>query len=176
MPLLHDGSDESRSKNIATLIEEGKPEKQAVAIAYSIQRRACSEEDPEEVGKDDTGPIEEENRLIRKNMQMPQAHGRHDFKPAKWTAGNGHPRCLVCGDEEPEGGVCMGIHGAIPTNGDSTAHLAKAEPSEAQKRAGYEFFAGSALPHHQHRRARIFEARDDSQDVLNFGSIADDAV
>src|SRR5574340_308258 len=136
MPLLHDGSDESRSKNIATLIEEGKPEKQAVAIAYSIQRRASSEDDPEEVGKADTGPIEEENRLIRKNMQMPQAHGRHDFKPAKWTAGNGHPRCIFCGDEEPEGGVCMGIHGAIPTNGDSTAHLAKAEPSEAQKRAG----------------------------------------
>lgn len=127
MPLLHDGSDESRDKNIATLIREKMPEKQAVAVAYSIQRRARDEYDQGEVSKADLGPMEEENRMIRRNMQKPEAHGRHAFRPAKWTAGNGHPRCLLCGDEEPAGGECMGIHGAIPTNNDSMAHFAKAD-------------------------------------------------
>ncbi len=49
MPLIHSGSDEARSRNIATEIEAGKPRAQAVAIAYSVQRRAKGE--PEEVGK-----------------------------------------------------------------------------------------------------------------------------
>lgn len=209
MPLLHDGSDESRDKNIATLRREGKEEKQAVAIAYSIQRRARGEADPEEVakgivttkgefaeehkrllrvlkspghkddlqearrqeaevqeelpgeaeeiiGKADVGPLEEENRQIQRNMKTPQAHGRHEFKAAKWTSGNGHPRCILCGDEEPQDGMCMGLHGAVPTNGDRMAHISKAdrgpqrmltehevrqrahekEPTDGQRRAG----------------------------------------
>jgi SAM-dependent methyltransferase len=30
----------------------------------------------------------------------------HKFKPAKYTHKNGHPRCLICGDEERIGGIC----------------------------------------------------------------------
>lgn len=40
MPLLKSGSEESLRENIARLIREGKPRDQAVAIAYSIKRRA----------------------------------------------------------------------------------------------------------------------------------------
>lgn len=32
----------------------------------------------------------------------------HKFKSAKWTHPNSHPRCSLCGDEEPIGGICAG--------------------------------------------------------------------
>lgn len=53
--------------------------------------------------------LEEENARIRENKKTPAAKTRHKFKPAKFTAGNGHPRCLLCGDEEPMGGICDGV-------------------------------------------------------------------
>lgn len=40
MPLRHDASNASRSRNIEMLIDDGYPRKQAVAIAYRIQRQA----------------------------------------------------------------------------------------------------------------------------------------
>ena len=41
MPLSKGCTMRSRSKNIATLIREGKPSAQAAAIAYSVQRKHC---------------------------------------------------------------------------------------------------------------------------------------
>jgi len=38
MPLMKSGSKKAFSKNIATEREAGKPEKQAVAIAYAMKR------------------------------------------------------------------------------------------------------------------------------------------
>lgn len=40
MPLVRSASDKARSKNIATEVRAGKPQKQAVAIGYSEQREA----------------------------------------------------------------------------------------------------------------------------------------
>ena len=40
MPLMHSGSDEARSANIAELIRSGRPKDQAAAIAYDVQRKA----------------------------------------------------------------------------------------------------------------------------------------
>jgi len=40
MPLVKSASKKALSQNIATEIRHGKPQKQAVAIAYSEQRRA----------------------------------------------------------------------------------------------------------------------------------------
>lgn len=40
MPLTHLKSKEAFSKNIRTEMDVGKPQKQAVAIAYSIKRKA----------------------------------------------------------------------------------------------------------------------------------------
>lgn len=42
MPLMKSSSKEAREKNIKTEIKAGKPPKQAVAIAYSVQRKAKS--------------------------------------------------------------------------------------------------------------------------------------
>ena len=49
---------------------------------------------------------DKETAVINENKKKPQAKKIHEFKSAKWTHPNGHPRCLVCGDEEPIGGVC----------------------------------------------------------------------
>lgn len=40
MPLKKSGSKEAFQKNVEKSIEDGKPKKQAVAIAYSVQRKA----------------------------------------------------------------------------------------------------------------------------------------
>jgi hypothetical protein len=47
-----------------------------------------------------------ETALIAENAKKPAAKRVHKFVPAKWTSKNGHPRCLVCGQEEPIGGIC----------------------------------------------------------------------
>jgi hypothetical protein len=44
----------------------------------------------------------------RKVAEVIGAEDPHRFKPARWTFPNGHPRCLICGDEEMEGGMCRG--------------------------------------------------------------------
>ena len=50
-----------------------------------------------------------ESARIRESKESAEARAPHAFRPAKWTAGNGHPRCLLCGDEEPTGGRCSGV-------------------------------------------------------------------
>lgn len=43
MPLINSGSNSARQENILREIHAGKPNKQAVAIGYAIQRRAKAE-------------------------------------------------------------------------------------------------------------------------------------
>lgn len=40
MPLIHSGSKKAIGENIAIERNHGKPEKQAIAIAYSVKRKA----------------------------------------------------------------------------------------------------------------------------------------
>jgi len=47
---------------------------------------------------------DEETERIKENRK--KAEWPHKFKPAKYTHPNGHPRCLICGDEEEIGGIC----------------------------------------------------------------------
>lgn len=46
MPLVKSPSEKARQENIRREIESGRPIKQAVAIGYSVQRRAGGDEDP----------------------------------------------------------------------------------------------------------------------------------
>ncbi len=40
MPLIKGYSDETFQKNVKKMVKEGKPQKQAVAIAYDVKRKA----------------------------------------------------------------------------------------------------------------------------------------
>lgn len=53
MPLINSPSNEAREKNIETEIAAGKDPKQAVAIGYSVQRRAGGGKDEFEVKSED---------------------------------------------------------------------------------------------------------------------------
>ena len=44
MPLIHSDSKKARQENIKTEIAAGRPIKQAVAIAYSVQRHAHADD------------------------------------------------------------------------------------------------------------------------------------
>ena len=50
--------------------------------------------------------IDAETARIKLSAEKPSSKKPHRFKPAKWTHPNGHPRCRICGDEEPVGGRC----------------------------------------------------------------------
>ncbi len=69
-----------------------------------------------------------ETRRIRENKEKPEARRRHKFKAAGFTHPNGHPRCLVCGDEERAGGYCNdpGVTASRPTALNEP--VGKAEP------------------------------------------------
>lgn len=48
--------------------------------------------------------FDRESEVIRENKK--KAVFPHKFKAASWTHPNGHPRCIMCGQEERTGGVC----------------------------------------------------------------------
>ena len=61
MPLIKSKSKSAFSKNIKTEIAAGKPQKQAVAIAYSVKRMAK---------KADGGDVTQDKKLIKKAFSM----------------------------------------------------------------------------------------------------------
>lgn len=86
---------------------------EAYAAAHEIARRSSpyltkSTFAPSmfEKAKKSNPDYDKETAAINKNKKKPEANKPHDFKRAKWTFPNGHPRCLICGDEEPIGGKC----------------------------------------------------------------------
>lgn len=76
-----------------------------LAEADALEERARSAE------------FERETERIKERAGTPEARARHRFRAAKWTHPNGHPRCLLCGQEERIGGIC---------NGEPTAAEARA--------------------------------------------------
>lgn len=65
MPLIKSTSDKAFSKNIKAEIKAGKPQKQAVAIAYSVKRKA-------EEGKKKGGDV---NLSVGRGEKMPVERG-----------------------------------------------------------------------------------------------------
>jgi 8-oxo-dGTP pyrophosphatase MutT (NUDIX family)/GNAT superfamily N-acetyltransferase len=60
------------------------------------------------VEKAEKTAAERESEKIRENRKSPEAQRPHDFKPARWTHPNGHPRCILCGSEERIDDRCKG--------------------------------------------------------------------
>ena len=86
--------DEFERKVLATLPRARKMGNKRGGLVKSVPSRVQQKE------------IDAETARINLNKQKPNAKKSHRFKPAKWTHPNGHPRCLICGSEEPVGGRC----------------------------------------------------------------------
>lgn len=72
MPLIKRKSEKAFEKNISTEVKAGKPVKQAVAIAYDVQRRAKRAK-----GGSMHDDVAEDKKLIKKALKMhdEQLHG-----------------------------------------------------------------------------------------------------
>jgi len=104
-----------RSPNQGTNINVGDPRQQD---ADKINRDSANNRDkmtgkpakgdkPDDIKKKKDNPeADAETEKIKLNKVKPENMARHKFKPAKWTHPNGHPRCLLCGNEERIGGYC----------------------------------------------------------------------
>jgi len=51
----------------------------------------------------------QETAQILENKKTSEAQKHHEYQKAHWTYPNGHPRCLLCGKEQPISGKCMGL-------------------------------------------------------------------
>ena len=71
MPLIKSKSKEAFSKNIKAEIKAGKPQKQAVAIAYSVKRSAK---------KADGGDVTQDKKLIKKAFSIHDKQQHEDKK------------------------------------------------------------------------------------------------
>lgn len=80
------------------LVLRARPETQKVEVreGRKVQKKLTATEQAD---------CDAESEKIKENKKTWEGK-LHKFKPAKWTHPNGHPRCLLCGDEEPIGGVC----------------------------------------------------------------------
>ena len=72
--------------------------------------------------------FEEESKIIAKNKKLPAAQKQHKFIEAQWTHKNGHPRCMLCGDEPriPRNGETPDAHGYGACDGlskDNSTHF-----------------------------------------------------
>lgn len=72
MPLIKRKSEKAFEKNISTEVKAGKPVKQAIAIAYDVQRRAKKAK-----GGSMHDDVAEDKKLIKKALKMhdEQLHG-----------------------------------------------------------------------------------------------------
>lgn len=79
-----------------------------VADAEAGQGTALSKTAPlsEKLSPAKQAEVDAESAKIKASAETPEAKARHAFKSAHWTHPNGHPRCRICGDEEPVGGYC----------------------------------------------------------------------
>jgi hypothetical protein len=78
-----------------------------------------------------TESVEWETAKINVSKKSAKAQARHKFKPAKWTHPNGHPRCLICGDEESIGGFCDPVKKSEPNDGQTSLPKVKM-PAQAK--------------------------------------------
>jgi len=71
----------------------------------------------------------------------------HKFKPAKWTHPNGHPRCILCGDEERTDGMCEGYKPSLRKSLLAKAPFVGTEPNYVLQD---EFRPAGRLPNEHH--------------------------
>lgn len=87
-------------KNTTSIRElESMVEETTGRIAKKKYPTRFAEAEPETAKGFSKITYEEESEIIKENKKKPEAHKKHKFVNAVWTHPNGHPRCLICGDE-----------------------------------------------------------------------------
>lgn len=105
-----------------------------------------------------------ETERINENKKLPANMRPHKFKAAQWTHPNGHPRCVLCGDEEPIGGICRPeVDLAEPDISDSQTMVAFQIPSDI---AGGLAVSGGVPADELHITLGYFGEIDDSADEI----------
>ena len=96
---------EARKKSKMNPVKIYTPEEIAkLTIPVQSKKLAASE-----LEKKSKISYEKETEQIKENKTKPEANRRHQFESAVWTHPNGHPRCVICGDEEPVSGMCEAV-------------------------------------------------------------------
>lgn len=90
------------------IIRMTKPIPSAVLEAAGMGMKKPKKMAASEMEKNESA--DKETQKIKENQQKPEAKKPHNFKAAEWTHPNGHPRCIICGDEERVGGMCEGLN------------------------------------------------------------------
>lgn len=99
-----------RDKRIRTYLFETEKWTMAEAKKWIAEQAFKKVKEKTDVHKDlspaKRKECDEETARIKENAERPEAKKPHQFKAAKFTHKNGHPRCLTCGDEQSIGEVC----------------------------------------------------------------------
>lgn len=98
MPLIHSKKPAAFSKNISTEVHAGKPQKQAVAIAYSIKRKAEKKKH-----YDDGGEVDDSDDQIQQDPEKVAA-AEDSMRKAFGYAKGGHVAGCDCAECMAEGG------------------------------------------------------------------------
>lgn len=103
---------------------------------------------PEKLNRSES--LEDENKKINESKKTLEAQYNHKFKAAKWTHPNGHPRCAICGCEQPNDVFCEGRLIRM-------AKLSKSEESDSPKQVDVAMGLG------KHRQLRHFLSQEPEQ-------------
>jgi len=110
---------------------------------------------------------EAESAQIKENQKTPEAQRPHKFQAAKWTHPNGHPRCILCGDEERTGGMCSGA--VAPLEKAMPRFVGEVDPQKENVAVPHPLNPRDVVWQHQPAKAKSFQNRID-QNIDKFTS------
>lgn len=117
--------------NIDFDVIEGALDELLDTVSFDAEVDGDVATDPNDPDEDDSGPevkklsaaqraeFDAETERIKTNREGPGAKP-HRFKAANWTHPNGHPRCILCGEEESIDRMCVGWDARKPEGKSSS--------------------------------------------------------
>lgn len=104
--LTRDGLPANVVDALRAAVTDGWKRADIVAVLTVDGYEMIVRETPSADGVDKRVSFAEENRVIARNRKRKAAQEPHSFAEARWTTRDGRVRCLTCGGNSPEDGVC----------------------------------------------------------------------
>jgi hypothetical protein len=117
MPLIHSKKPAAFSKNVSSEMHAGKPQKQALAIAYSVKRKAEKKKH-----YDDGGEIKDDSEDQIHPDPDKTAAAQDSMRKAFNFASGGHVQGCQCAQCMAEGGQIKGVHEPMKIAGEYPEH------------------------------------------------------